>query len=273
MVALMALMSLLALFALAAAPSVQQQTQREREKEAIFRGEQVADAIRSYYIYRGGQGPNSLPTDIDQLLEGIQIPGRTKKLQILRAEAAIDPLSQDGEWRRIGATSDDFRGFVQALMEYSGGVAPQARREFTSMNRSPRVIFPLTTEGPPTRMITTPTAPTIKLENAVVAETPVIDLAMLRKRLCAPRAKVSSSRFSAVYALTMRMPPSDSASRPVRVAVISPRSRNKGLSLVKAKARAAPKVPKTRIVIEVRRQLSQKRMQSATTAVMKLPTN
>lgn len=133
LVALMALMSLLALFAVAAAPSIQQQTQREREKEAISRGEQVADAIRSYYIYRGAQGPNSLPTDIDQLLEGIQIPGRTKKLQILRAEAAVDPLSHDGEWRRIGPTSDEFRGFVQSLMEYSGGVAPQPRREFASM--------------------------------------------------------------------------------------------------------------------------------------------
>ena len=75
LVALMALMALLALFALAAAPSIQQQTQREREKEAMFRGEQVADAIRAYYTYRGAQGPNSLPTDIDQLLEGIQIPG------------------------------------------------------------------------------------------------------------------------------------------------------------------------------------------------------
>lgn len=133
LVALMALMSLLVLFALAAAPSIQQQTQREREKEAIFRGEQVADAIRLYYISRGGQGPNSLPTDIDQLLEGVQIPGRTKRLQILRPEAAIDPLSQDGEWRRIGPTSDDFRGFVQSLMEYSKGVAPQPRREFQSM--------------------------------------------------------------------------------------------------------------------------------------------
>jgi hypothetical protein len=82
---------------------------------------------------RGGQGPNSLPTDIDQLLEGIQIPGRTKKLQILRAEAAIDPLSEDGNWRRIGPTSDEFRDFVQSLMVYSGGVAPQPRREFSSM--------------------------------------------------------------------------------------------------------------------------------------------
>ena len=60
LIALIALMSLLALFALAAAPRVQQQAQREREKEAIFRGEQVADAIRSYYNwnirYRGTQG-------------------------------------------------------------------------------------------------------------------------------------------------------------------------------------------------------------------------
>ena len=133
LVALIALMSLLALFALAAAPNIQQQAQREREKEAIFRGEQVADAIRSYYTYRGAQGPNSLPTDVDQLLEGIQIPGRTKKLQILRTEAAVDPLSQDGEWRRIGPTSEEFRGFVQSLMVYSGGVAPQPRREFSSM--------------------------------------------------------------------------------------------------------------------------------------------
>jgi type II secretory pathway pseudopilin PulG len=133
LVALMALMSLLALFALAAAPSIQQQTQREREKEAIFRGEEVANAISDYYYYRGAQGPNSLPTDIDQLLEGIQVPGRTKKLQILRAEAAIDPLSQDGEWRRIGPTSEEFRDFVQALMVYSGGVAPTARGRFANM--------------------------------------------------------------------------------------------------------------------------------------------
>jgi len=64
-------MSLMALFALTAAPQVRQQAQREREKEAIFRGEQVAEAIRSYYRYRGAEGVNSLPTSMDQLLEGI----------------------------------------------------------------------------------------------------------------------------------------------------------------------------------------------------------
>src|SRR5713226_2647222 len=93
LVALLAVMSLLALFAMAAASNVQQQNQREREKEAIFRGEQVADAIRLYYRSKGAQGVNSLPTSMDQLLDGIQIPGRTKKLQILRTAAAKDPLS------------------------------------------------------------------------------------------------------------------------------------------------------------------------------------
>src|SRR6478672_7702009 len=82
LVALLALMTVLALFAMAVAPSVQQQSQREREQEAIFRGEQVADAIRQYYIYRsrlvGGANPQALPTSVDQLLEGVPIPGGSK---------------------------------------------------------------------------------------------------------------------------------------------------------------------------------------------------
>ena len=89
LVSLLLVMSLLALFALSAAENVRQQGQREREKEAIFRGEQVADAIRAYYRYRGAQGVNSLPNTIDDLLEGV--PRGTKKLQILRSEAAHDP--------------------------------------------------------------------------------------------------------------------------------------------------------------------------------------
>ncbi len=133
LVALLAMMSVLALFALAVAPRAQQQAQREWEKEALFRGDQVAEAIRAYYRSRGAQGVNALPTSINQLLEGVQIPGRTKRLQILRPSAAIDPLSSEGEWRLIGPTSDDFRGFVQDLTVYTGGVPPAPRREFTGL--------------------------------------------------------------------------------------------------------------------------------------------
>ena len=127
LVALLAVMSLLALFALAAAENVRQQSQREREKEAIFRGEQVSDAIRSYYRYRGAQGVNSLPTSMDQLLEGI--PRGTKKLQILRVSASRDPLSSSGEWKLISPTSGDVTDFVKALTVYSGGTPPTPRMQ------------------------------------------------------------------------------------------------------------------------------------------------
>lgn len=125
LVALLMLMSLLAVWALAAAENVRQQAQREREKEAMFRGEQVADAIRSYYRFRGAQGVNSLPTSMEQLLEGI--PRGTKKLQILRAEAARDPLSSSREWKLVGPTSSDVAGFVKSLTVYSGGIPPMPR--------------------------------------------------------------------------------------------------------------------------------------------------
>ena len=131
LVALLLVMSLLAIWAMAAADNLRQQGQREREKEAMFRGEQVADAIRSYYRYRGAQGVNSLPTSVDQLLEGI--PRGTKKLQILRAEAARDPLSSSGEWKLIGPTSEDIAGFVRSLTVYSGGTPPTPRGDMARL--------------------------------------------------------------------------------------------------------------------------------------------
>lgn len=131
LVSLLLVLSLLALFAMAAASNVRQQTQREREKEAIFRGEQVADAIRSYYRFRGAQGVNSLPTNIEQLLEGI--PRGTKKLQILRVQAARDPLSQSGEWKLIGPTSQEFGSLVRSLTVYTGGAPPTPRNDFRQL--------------------------------------------------------------------------------------------------------------------------------------------
>src|SRR5437870_3356688 len=110
LVSLLLVMSLLALFALGAAANIRQQAQREREKEAIFRGEQVADAIRSYYLSRGANGVNALPNSMDDLLQGI--PRGTRKLQILRTEAALDPLSKSGEWKLVGPTSQDVAAFV-----------------------------------------------------------------------------------------------------------------------------------------------------------------
>ena len=59
------MMTVLAMFARAVAPRFQQQSLREREQEAIFRGEQVADAIKEYYRYQAGAfrrtGDDALP--------------------------------------------------------------------------------------------------------------------------------------------------------------------------------------------------------------------
>ena len=129
LVALLAMMTVLALFAMAVAPSLQQQAQREREQEAIFRGEQVADAISAYYRNRiatgRGAGEQALPRSMDDLLEGIPVPGGSKNRQILRPSAARDPMTPDGEWRFILPRSQSLINFQQSLMVYTDNVAPQ----------------------------------------------------------------------------------------------------------------------------------------------------
>lgn len=119
--ALMALMTLLALFATAAAPSIRQQTVREREQEAIFRGEEVAEAIRLYFRYTG-----RLPTSMEQLLEGV--PRGTKKIQVLRPAAAVDPLTND-EWKLIRPRTQTMIQFQRAVMLYAGGRLPATTRD------------------------------------------------------------------------------------------------------------------------------------------------
>lgn len=125
LVALLALMTVLAIFAAAAAPNIRRRAQRESEVEAIFRGEQVAQAVRAYYSHqrgRLGQGEAALPTSMDQLLEGI--PSRTKKVQVLRPSAARDPLTVEGEWKMIRPRSADLSSFQQALMLFAENIRP-----------------------------------------------------------------------------------------------------------------------------------------------------
>ena len=140
LVALLALMTVVALFAMAVAPSLQQQTQRDREQEAIFRGEQVADAIFEYYRYKAGTtgnvGDQSLPTSMDQLLDGVPIPGGSKMRQILRVSAARDPLTAGGEWRYIHPRTQRLIDFEQSILFYTNGlIPPPSRRELVQLQQ------------------------------------------------------------------------------------------------------------------------------------------
>lgn len=117
--AVMAVMVVFAVALLAVAPSIEQEIRREKELESIRRGEEVAEAIRQYVeFYRGSR----LPSSMDDLLEGL--PQGTRKRQILRASAAIDPLSEDGKWRLIKADVTSLGGFAKRVQSYNGGTLP-----------------------------------------------------------------------------------------------------------------------------------------------------
>ena len=119
-------MTVVALFAAAAAPAIRQQAMREREVEAIFRGEEVAAAIGRYYSHQVRQrnlnGDAALPTSIDQLLEGL--PSGTKKVQVLRPSAARDPLSESGEWTLVRPRSSRLTDFTRSIMLFAENIRP-----------------------------------------------------------------------------------------------------------------------------------------------------
>jgi type II secretory pathway pseudopilin PulG len=126
LVALLALMSIMALLLVAAVPNVRLQAQRSLEEEAIWRGEEVAEAIRQYTRRRG-----TLPTSMEQLLEGV--PVTTKKVQVLRPVAAHDPLSSSGEWKLIRRTDPAFLDFQRAVIAYAGRQPPTRDAQFMSV--------------------------------------------------------------------------------------------------------------------------------------------
>lgn len=123
LIALMGMMVLFAIALLAVAPSVQYEVQREKELEAIRRGEEVAEAIRQYVEF---YNRTKLPESMDDLLEGL--PQGTKTRQILRPSAAIDPLSEDGKWRLIKPDPQTIARFAKKVQEYNNGALPTSPR-------------------------------------------------------------------------------------------------------------------------------------------------
>ncbi len=121
LIAILAVMAIFAIALLAVAPTVQTEVQREKELEAIRRGEEVAEAIRQYLLYyRGTKYPDSM----DELLEGLPVPGGTRNRMILRPSAAVDPLSEDGKWQLVPINK--MATFTRRVQNYNGGVLPSS---------------------------------------------------------------------------------------------------------------------------------------------------
>ena len=119
-------MTIMALLLVAAVPNARLQAQRSLEEEAIWRGEEVAEAIWQYTRRRG-----TPPTSMEQLLEGV--PSGTKKVQVLRPVAARDPLSTSGEWKLIKRTDQAFLEFQRAVIAYAGRQVPTRDTQFVNL--------------------------------------------------------------------------------------------------------------------------------------------
>ncbi len=125
LLAVLAVMTIFAIMLLAVAPSIQQGVQREKELESIRRGEEIAEAIKEYVVFYKGA---KLPRSMDDLLEGL--PQGTKQRQILRASAAVDPLSEDGKWRLIRPDSQAFLSFAKRVQIYNNGILPSNSSQY-----------------------------------------------------------------------------------------------------------------------------------------------
>ena len=72
---------------------------------------------------------------MEELLNGLPIPGAAKNKQILRRSAARDPLTLDGEWRFIAPRSQGLIEFQQSLLFYTGSFLPQTKGQLTQLQQ------------------------------------------------------------------------------------------------------------------------------------------
>ncbi|MCS6804528.1 MAG: hypothetical protein RMM98_13950 [Acidobacteriota bacterium] len=124
------------------APSVAQELRRERETEMLFRGQQIVDAIGRYRILAqrimaaggaeqqppvvpGGQAvPGAVgfgwPQSLEQLVDGVNVRGSTRKVRLLRPFALKDPVNGNKPWRPVGFNDEALREFLEAYFETMG---------------------------------------------------------------------------------------------------------------------------------------------------------
>ena len=115
LVGLMAVMMLALILTTAAAPSLRREMQREKEEEMLWRGQQVVVALSRYRAFRGGV----FPTDLRELVEGIDING--KRLRLLRPSAICDPMTPcegEGEtnWRTVNPGDPLTKELLEAII-------------------------------------------------------------------------------------------------------------------------------------------------------------
>src|SRR5262245_29483039 len=116
LIGLMAVMMFGLILTTAAAPSLKQEMQREKEEEMLWRGQQVAMAIKKFRMLRGGM----FPTDLTELTKITEVNG--KRIRLLRPSALCDPMTPckgEGEtnWRMVHPGDPLPRTLLDAIVE------------------------------------------------------------------------------------------------------------------------------------------------------------
>jgi hypothetical protein len=87
----------------AAAPKLRLESQREKEEEMFWRGQQVAEAIKRWRLPPPrGLGRTDWPTDLNTLVQGVEMGA--KRIRLLRPSALCDPMMPcegDTNWRLV----------------------------------------------------------------------------------------------------------------------------------------------------------------------------
>jgi type II secretory pathway pseudopilin PulG len=116
------------------APNYQVASQREKEVELYYRGQQMAEGISRYYYNTTTTNPNALRAiqlnvpppygylkELKKLKEGVTINLQERKF--VRASATIDPFDGE-EWEPVYARDPRIMPFLQAWATETGGIIP-----------------------------------------------------------------------------------------------------------------------------------------------------
>jgi type II secretory pathway pseudopilin PulG len=86
---------------------------REKEKELLFRGDQIRKAIESYYNGAPGGGSNQYPASFNDLLKDSRYLATRRYLRKIYK----DPMTKDGQWGFIRAPGGRIKGVFSLSKE------------------------------------------------------------------------------------------------------------------------------------------------------------
>lgn len=116
MVGLLAMMTISLVMIAAALPQLKFESQREREEEMLWRGQQIAMALGQFSQMKGTQ----LPTTLEELVDGVTVG--VKKMRLLRRSALCDPMlpctGEKSNWRLVHPGDQVISSMVSSLQAY-----------------------------------------------------------------------------------------------------------------------------------------------------------